>query len=208
VDQPEGAGAPRYDAATLRFYAKEAPSYTGNRPSSASRHLAGFLDRLPPGARLLDLGCGGGRDSDAMIRRGFIVDPVDGSAEMARQAEERIGRAVRVMRFDQLDAAGIYDGVWAHASLLHVPRPMLLDVLVRIFRALRPGGFHFANFKGGGREGRDRLGRYYNYLDEAELLDLYRASGGWEIVATEEYVGRGYDGSENSWTALTLRKPG
>jgi SAM-dependent methyltransferase len=200
-------GADPFDAATLRFYADEASVYTSSRPDIANRHLGPFLDRLRPGSRILELGCGGGRDTEAMIQGGFIVDATDGSAEMARKAEERTGQPVRVMRFDQLDAVEAYDAVWAHASLLHAPRSALPEILTLVFRALRPGGYHFANFKGGGVEGRDRLGRYYNYCDEADLLDLYRAAGPWEIVATEDYVGTGYDGSERPWVALTLRKP-
>jgi SAM-dependent methyltransferase len=64
-----------YDADTLRFYADQAPVYTASGPQGASRHLSAFLDRLQPGSRILELGCGGGRDSELMIRRGFVVDP-------------------------------------------------------------------------------------------------------------------------------------
>ena len=196
-----------YDAATLRFYAGEAPVYTSSRPGGASRHLAAFLDRLRPGSHILELGCGGGRDTAAIIQSGFTVDATDGSGEMAREAEERTGQAVRIMRFDQLDAVEAYDAVWAHASLLHAPRAALPRILKLVFRALRPGGVHFANFKGGGTEGRDRLGRYYNYFDAPDLHDLYRASGAWEIVASEDYVSSGYDGVQRPWVALTVRKP-
>lgn len=196
-----------YDAATLRFYSDEAPIYTASGPSGASRHLAGFLQRLQPASRILELGCGGGRDAEAMLRHGFVVDATDGTPEIARNAEERIGQTVQVMRFDQLDALEMYDAVWAHASLLHVPRAALPDVLELVFRALRPGGFHFANFKGGGTEGRDRFGRYFNYFATSELLELYRASGPWEIVATDEYVGGGYQGGQGPWIAITVRKP-
>src|SRR3954471_20078709 len=92
-----------YDPETLQFYADQAPVYTASGPQGASRHLSAFLDRLRPGSRILELGCGGGRDSELMIRRGFVVDPTDGSAEIARKAEERIGKPVRVMRFDELN---------------------------------------------------------------------------------------------------------
>jgi hypothetical protein len=57
-----------------------------------------------------------------MLQRGFDVHPTDGVPEMARKAEIRLGRRVRVMRFDELDSSEEYDAVWASASLLHVPR--------------------------------------------------------------------------------------
>jgi hypothetical protein len=143
-----------------------------------------------------------------MIQRGFVVDPTDGSAEIARKAQERIRKTVRVMRFDQLNAHEEYDSIWAHASLLHVPRSGLAAVLRLVWCALRPGGLHFASFKEGGIEGRDRFGRYFNYLDLPELLAIYHASAAWEVVTTDQYMGGGYGRSEGPWVAVTLRKPG
>src|SRR3546814_17864565 len=94
-----------------------------------------------------------------MIGRGVAVDPTDGVAEIAAKAEARIGRPVRAMRFDELAAVDRYDAIWASASLLHVPRGDLPGVLAGIHRALKPGGLHFASYKGGGCAGRDRLAR-------------------------------------------------
>ena len=81
-----------YDERTLRFYADEAPVYTASGKGGVNRHLHAFLDKLAPGARILELGCGGGRDSAAMLERGFDIDPTDGVPQMARKAEARIGR--------------------------------------------------------------------------------------------------------------------
>ena len=195
-----------YDAATLQFYAYEAPVYTAGGPGGISRFLPQFLSQLQREARILELGCGGGRDAEAMIRAGFTVDATDATPEIAALAEKRIGQPVRVMRFDQLDAIDAYDAVWANASLLHVPRAALPDVLFRIFRALRTGGLHFANFKGGGAEGRDRFGRYFNYLDMSQLLAVYGRSAPWQVVNTNEYIGGGYEGGRGPWVAITLRK--
>jgi SAM-dependent methyltransferase len=195
-----------YDDVTLRFYADEAPVYTAGGPAGVSRFLEGFLAQLEPASQILELGCGGGRDAEAMIHRGFALDATDGTPEIAMQAEKRIGHPVRVMRFDQLDAADSYDAVWANASLLHVPRGALANVLFRIFRALRPNGLHFANFKGGGFEGRDRFGRYFNYLDMQQLVAIYRKVAPWQVVTTEEYVGGGYEGGPGPWVAITVRK--
>ena len=195
-----------YDAETLAFYSAQAPVYTASGPQGASRHLGGFLDRLKSGSCILELGCGGGRDAEAMIRRGFIVDATDGTPEMARLAEQRIGQPVRVLRFDQLDEDGKYDAVWAHASLLHVPLTKLPRILGLVHRALRPGGFHMASFKTAGIDGRDRFGRYFNQPDLPKLIDLYRRSAPWDLVETEEYIGGGYGRSEGPWSAITVRK--
>lgn len=196
-----------YDAPTLAFYMAEAPVYTASGTSGVSRHLDRFLDRLPVGAAILELGCGGGCDAARMIARGFEVDPTDGVAEIAAKAETRVGRLVRVMRFDELDVVERYDAIWASASLLHVPRGDLPGVLARIYRALKPGGLHFASYKGGGCEGRDRFGRYFNYLAREEIETVYAGCGIWEWLELTEAMGGGYDGAQGPWVQITLRRP-
>lgn len=76
------------DAATLAFYDAEAPVYAASGPGGASRHLAGFIARLSPGARVLELGCGGGRDTEAMLAADLEVDATDGSPALAEQARK------------------------------------------------------------------------------------------------------------------------
>lgn len=195
------------DQATLAFYDREAPDYVAGGKGGVSRWLDAFLVQLPRGARILDLGCGGGRDAEAMLARGFDVDATDGTPAMAAKAEERLGRPVRVMRFDELSAVGSYDGVWASASLLHVPRAALADILALVCRALRPGGLHFASYKAGGIEGRDRLGRYFNYPDRRALTQAYARSGQWDVLSTIDYLGGGYEGGQGPWLAITARTP-
>lgn len=195
-----------YDPQTLQFYADEAPVYTASGAGGVSRHLPYFADRLPPGARILELGCGGGTDAEYLIARGFAVDPTDGVAAIAAKASERLGRAVRVMRFDELEADAAYDAVVASASLLHVPRPALVGILARIHRALRPDGWHLATFKGGGREGRDRFGRYFNHLAVDEAATHYRAAAPWAQVEIEEGTGGGYDGVQGPWIKVIARR--
>lgn len=199
---------PSRDAATLGFYAAAAETYVASGPGGASRELPGFLARLAPGARILELGCGGGKDAAAMLAAGFAVEPSDGTPEIAAEAAARLGRPVAVLRFDELAAVEAYDAVWAAACLLHVPRPALPGILARIHRALRPGGLHGASYKGGAAEGRDRHGRYFNYPDAAELRALYARSGAWEEIALTERLGGGYDpGVLGPWLSITLRRP-
>jgi SAM-dependent methyltransferase len=196
-----------FDPATLAFYADEAPVYVASGPDGVARHLPAFLERLQPGARILELGCGGGRDAHFMLEKGFNVDATDGTPEIAAQAEQRLDRPVRVMRFDQLDYEAEYDAVVASASLLHVPRDGLPDILRRIWAALKPGGWHIASFKGGGSEGRDRFGRYFNYFEADELRAIYVESGVWAEMDILSGMGGGYDGVQGPWHITTVRKP-
>ena len=193
------------DAATIAYYQANAPHYTLSFGQAPSRHLDAFLDRLAPGASVLELGCGAGRDSARIAERGFTLDATDGTPAMVRKANERFGIAARVMRFDELDAEETYDAVWAHACLLHVARADLPGVLASVHAALRANGLHFANYKLGSAEGRDPLGRLTNLPDEEWLELTYRAAG-FAILATQRYRGKGADGVQRDWYALTLRK--
>ncbi|MEC8714662.1 MAG: class I SAM-dependent methyltransferase [Pseudomonadota bacterium] len=193
------------DAATIAYYQANAPHYTLSFGQAPSRHLDAFLDRLAPGASVLELGCGAGRDSARIAERGFTLDATDGTPAMVRKANERFEIAARVMRFDELDAKETYDAVWAHACLLHVARADLPGVLASVHTALRENGLHFANYKLGIAEGRDPLGRLTNLPDEEWLEQTYRAAG-FAILATQRYRGKGADGVQRDWYALTLRK--
>ncbi len=193
------------DPATIAYYEANAPRYTLSFGQAPSRHLDGFLDRLAPRARVLELGCGGGRDWARIAERGFGLDATDGAAAMVRKANERFAVGARQMRFDELHLKERYDAVWAHACLIHVARDEFAGILARIHRALRPDGWHFANFKLGEAEGRDPLGRLHNFPHPMWLEAQYRESG-FSVIATERYRGEGADGVMRNWYALTVRK--
>ncbi|MEB3042429.1 class I SAM-dependent methyltransferase [Rhizobium mulingense] len=190
---------------TSTFYDENAEAYASRARSLPKQQLDAFLARLAPGAAILELGCGGGQDSAYMLSQGFDVTPTDGSPELARQAEMLIGRPVRVMLFQQLDAENAYGGVWAHASLLHVPRSELADVFARIHNALRTDGILHASFKAGEAEGHDGFGRYYNY-PSADWLSALLSAGGWRNIAIEESEGTGYDGKPKRWLIVSAQR--
>jgi SAM-dependent methyltransferase len=200
-------GLAGYDAETLAFYEREAATYAGRPQAGRFPRLWRFLEGLRPGAAILELGCGGGRDTEEMTRLGFDVTPTDGSPAMAAEAERRLGRPVGVMRFEELDAESAYDAVWANASLLHVRAAALPKVLASVRRALKGGGRFYASYKLGAGEGRDRFGRYYNFPTEAALRAAYEAAGPWAGVETDDAIGGGYDGVTREWLMLTATRP-
>ncbi len=141
-----------------------------------------------------------------MLDRGFAVDATDGVAEIAAIATKRLGQPIRTMRFDELEADQAYDAVVAVASLLHVPRAALPDILHRVWRAIKPGGWHLASYKAGGTEGRDRFGRYFNYLSRQQAEDAYRNAANWSFIEIEDYVSGGYEGGQGPWIKVVARK--
>lgn len=130
-----------------------------------------FADMLPEGGRILDLGCGSGRDSLAFLKAGFAVDAVDGSVQMVKAASELTGLPVVHALFADYEPEGLYDGIWACSSLLHVPAAELADVIAKYARALVPGGAFYLSFKLGVHDGM-RNGRWFTDLDESAFLNL------------------------------------
>ncbi len=186
------------DSATLGFYAEEAETYAGREREADRARIERFAGLLPAGGQVLELGCGGGQDSAALLARGFDVTPTDGSPELAAQAALRLGRPVAVLLFEDLAASAAYDGIWANACLLHVPRAALPAIIARVHAALRPGGAFYASFKAGDAEGRDRFGRYYNYPSAKWLRATYGAEA-WRSLDIAAESGGGYDGEPTRW---------
>jgi SAM-dependent methyltransferase len=195
------------DDDTLQFYRRNAEAYAGWAKAPSTR-LAAFLGRLPPGGSILELGCGAGNHSAEMLARGFVVRATDGSPEMAEIAARRLNHPVEAMLFDQLDDEDAYDGVWASACLLHVPREELAGILARIHRALKGGGVFYASYKVGEGDGRDSLGRYYNYPSPEWLDATYAASGNWDSIKSDTSVIKSFDEAPATMLHLVVRKRG
>jgi SAM-dependent methyltransferase len=193
------------DEATLQFYGRNAASYAAWAKAPSTR-LIDFLGLLPPGGSILELGCGSGHHSAEMLARGFTVRVTDGSSEMAEIASRRLNHPVEAMLFDELDEHEAFDGVWASASLLHAPRNELAGILTRIHRALKADGVFYASYKIGEGEGRDSLGRYYNYPSPAWLQATYAAAGKWRPLKSEISEIKSFDETSATMLHLVVRK--
>ena len=139
-----------------------------------------FLKYVPTGGFVLDLGCGSGRDSKCFKDAGYKVAAIDASQELCIKASEYAGIDVRCMRFEELDDVGKYDGIFACASLLHVPEGELPGILDRINTALKPQGVLYASFKYGDFAG-ERDGRYYHDMNEKSATELFMSISGFKI---------------------------
>lgn len=140
-----------------------------------------FLPLIAPGGHIVDAGCGSGRDSHFFKAAGFEVSAFDGSDQLAALASDYIGQPVAVCRFEQFHSDLPVDGIWACASLLHVPAADLQAVMGHLARQLKTGGHFYCSFKyGRGEVARD--GRVFTQLDEAALATLL---GKLPLVAVE-----------------------
>lgn len=133
-----------------------------------------FETYLKPGDKILDLGCGSGRDSKYFLSKGYEVVSVDGSIKMCYLATKYLGKEVRNITFNELDYVDEFDAVWACASLLHVESNKMIEVMVRIRNALKKNGLIYASWKYGQGKRVDNYKHYVDFDETAvrELLDL------------------------------------
>jgi hypothetical protein len=87
-----------------------------------------------------------------------------------------------------------------------VPRAGLPNILSRIWRALKPGGWHFSSFKTGAAEGHDKHGRYFNQIDEPLATALYTAAGSWQSFQMTHDFDEGQFGGPSNWLLITAQK--
>jgi len=132
-----------------------------------------FLPLLPDKANILDLGCGSGRDSKAFMKRGYRVTAMDACLKIAALAEAVIGQKVLTERAQDMAFLHRFDGIWACASLLHIPLAELPEVFVRLARALTPGGVIYCSIKYGAGE-HLRTGRHFTDMDELSFDGLIK----------------------------------
>lgn len=197
---------PTSSTPTLAYYATKAEAFaasTLNVDFSATQER--FAHLLPQGSRVLDFGCGSGRDTRWFKEHGFVVTATDGSPELAAIAEQVAGIPVRVELFGDLADVESFDGVWACSSILHLPKQELADVLRRIERALIPGGILYTSFKHGDFEGM-RNGRHFTNFTEPSFRRF--VSDVCELEVEEFWTSADVrpDRGDERWLNAILRK--
>lgn len=135
-----------------------------------------FLERLPEAAVILDAGCGMGTDSLHFKNLGHYVIPMETSEEICRMAGENIGQSVLFCRFQDMHSKIRFDGIWACASLIHIPSSELSKIVKRFNWYLKDKGIVYASFGYGDFEG-EKDGEYYLNLTEDTATRLFTEAG-------------------------------
>ncbi len=163
---------------TIDYYNQNAETFfTATATVNMEPVYQRFLQLLPPTGRVLDAGCGSGRDAKAFAEKGYSVDAFDASPALAKLASDFTGQPVEVMSFLDFDRHHHYDGIWACSSLLHVPEVDLAQALQRLWRGLKPGGVLYVSFKHGTTE-REQGGRVFTDTTVVQLRDWVQALEG------------------------------
>ncbi|NYE38810.1 SAM-dependent methyltransferase [Nocardioides cavernae] len=194
---------------TVRAYDLDASAYAEASPPEpvwVRATIAELLAELGPGARVLEIGSGGGRDALLLEESGFTVRRTDITPGFVALLREQ-GHACDLLdplTDDLTSPEGPYDVVWANASLLHVARPDLATVLARLADVTRPGGFLCASVKEGDGEGWSTHGsvsspRHFTYWRDEPLRDVVGRSG-WEHVNVHPLRARA---QQESWLGVS-----
>ncbi len=190
---------------TLNYYNQNADSFIEGTVSVNFKEVQDKFLQMLSGKKILDFGCGSGRDTMYFLKSGFDVTATDGSEELCKYASEYTGIQVKQMLFQDLDEVDYYDGIWACSSILHLSKNELRIVMNKMSRALKAGGIIYTSFKYGNFEG-ERNGRFFTDFTIDEFTDFVKDV---KEMAIEEYwitgdvrPGRG----DERWLNLILRK--
>lgn len=191
---------------SIDYYNKYASLVFEDTVNQNMEHLIEeFSALLKEGDAILDMGCGSGRDSLVFYERGYDVTPMDGSIEMCRLAEIHTGLDALHMNYEEMNFEQAFDGVWACASLVHLPKAAMPKMLNKIARALTPEGILYLSLKKGSAEGfQGEI--YMSFYEQQELAGLIADSGlfALEKVWITADVRAGH--SQEQWINILARK--
>lgn len=192
---------------TLDYYNKNSEEYFNSTLNvDMTNTYKPFLKLVPKDGKILDLGCGSGRDSMNFIKLGYEVTAVDGSKELAKRASVLLGKEVIVSTFEELELKEKFHGIWACASLLHIKREDLKIVLNNLYNNLDDNGVFYMSFKYGEKEYVDDKNRYFNCFTDESIISFINENTKYNILGlyiTEDKLGRV---NEVKWVNLICNK--
>lgn len=195
------------EAVTISHYENNADAFwAGTKGHDVSQNIDAFLTALPKDKALniLDLGCGPGRDLLRFKSLGHNPTGLDGSPTFCKMATEYSGCPTLNQTFVTMNLpAGHFDGVFANASMFHVPSSQLLNVLNKLHDCLRLGGILFTSNPRGSAEGWHGQ-RYGHYLELEESKDFLERAG-FELL-THYYRPKGKPKKQQPWLAIISRR--
>ena len=189
----------------MNYYDKNAQEFFDSTINAdMSSHHEKFISYMPEKGNILDAGCGSGRDTLFFKNHGYDVTSIDGSMEMCKLASEYAKTDVLHMQFQEMEFQSVFDGIWASASLLHIPTDEIESILAKFKDALKNNGIFYASFKYGDFEG-IRNGRFFNDLTKETAIELFEKAD-FEVIETWITTDSRIERQHQKWTNIIVRK--
>lgn len=202
------------NSATIKAYDAIAPRYSKVHFNPFYIKEFNFFRHAVPGKKVVDIGCGAGRDATVFLKNGFDYLGIDGSHGMLMVARRRVGRArFKLMDFYKLQLPShSFDGFWAAASLLHVPKKKIVGVLKGLRKIIKPGGVGFISLKERKRVGEALLPypknpgtyRYWSFYTTREFERALGKSG-FRMIRFMAHFEPEADGSKTKWLCFFVK---
>lgn len=172
-----------------------------------SREYSIFENLVKPGAKILDGGCGSGRDTLYFLQKGYDVSAFDPSEKMIKYASDFTGIKIRNLKWEDLDEKEKYDAVWASATLYHVARIDMPAVFARISNALKSKGILFASFRDRPDDFKEaETGRVLTSFDKDTFSHFLSSINLFDIIEIEERIDSRKGKEDEKWLFAFLRK--
>jgi len=164
-----------------------------------------FMGLMPPKGKILDAGCGSGRDTLYFIEKGYDVVAFDYSEPLVELATEYTGQEILLKSFEDIDFVQEFDGVWACASLIHVAKNDIHSAIAKLEKSLKPNGVLYASFKYGDDE-EVRKGRFFNDYTESSIESLTKDISSLRVINMWKTEDLRDDRKEEFWLNVLITK--
>lgn len=189
----------------IRYYDNNAALYVERTYDADMTHLYHAFQKYLPSGKILDLGCGPGRDTLYFLEAGYDVTGMDGSQAMVDHCRNELHLNVVHATFDSYQPKECFDGIWACASLVHVPHQELTRIILRYLSFLRIGGIFFMSFKDRS-EDYEAFGRTFTCFTPDSLRNYMQTIDDIEILEYDETIDvRDYQEDER-WISVFFKK--
>lgn len=202
---------PSYELSTIDYYNINADQYEKETigKDMKGRYIKFERELGHKKGRILDAGCGVGRDTRYFSKKGYIVTPIDASLGMVKKCNEYPFTYCTQKSLTEISYSEEFDGVWASASMLHLNGDDAKIAAEKLIRALKPGGVAFVSLKEASTNESDRSGRYFCDHNLESASQLFSSIPRVKVVSCEHSQDQKIDSEESArWIEIVVRKEG
>lgn len=192
------------DERTMKYYNDNYKDiYKSSKNIDLSSLYLEFEKYLEYGDKILDLGCGIGRDIE-YFKKNYEVEGVDASKKLVEIARKNTGVKIYNLTYEKMEFKDSYDGIWALASLVHMGEEKIIETIRKVSKSLNKQGVFYMSFKHGDFKG--YIGeRYFTYMNEDKINNMFIQIPEVEVIKIF-YTGDKMDRKDTEWINIICKK--